>query len=306
MLNTLSRRQVMAGLAVLPFMRAPVLAATLRVERIMVQGRPQDTGSLYKVRNIVPALDQLGGVRRMRCREPYSGTPGWNTYVGLAREGVRFCFTLSVRAIATTLADLKAFLVAAPGSIWAIEFPNEPDLNPVTYKGQSDPRLGFRTGDAPALMAFIADFTAALRADPALAAIPLIASNDYMQAEQGAFADFGNAHVYPRAATAVGDRLTRFGEQVAAGGHAQGVLTEWGRTTGGDAKNATAPPVTLDQQATLLASDVAAALERPFVHTISLYELFAWGGTSEMNNFGLFNADLTPRPAVATIRAVIG
>lgn len=302
----ISRRQVLGGLSTLPFVSVPALAASSRLERVMVQGRPQDTGSLYKVRNIMPALDRLGGVRKMRCREPYSGTPGWNTYVGLAREGVRFCFTLSGREIARSIADLKAFLTTSPGSAWAIEFPNEPDLNPVTYGGMTDARLGFRSGNAPALMAFIKDFSAVAAAEPLLAGIPLIASDDYMQAEQGPFTSLGNTHIYPKAATVVADRLARFGEVVATGGHTQGVITEWGRTTGGGSANVTAPPVTLDEQATLLAGDIGAALDRTFVHTISIYELLSWGGTSEMNNFGLFNADLTPRPAVAAIRSVIG
>jgi len=300
-----SRRQVLAAAAAAPLLASPVLAAASRVDRIMVQGRPQDTGSVYKVRNIIPALDQLGGVRKIRCREPFSGTPGWNTYVGLAREGVKFSFTLAVRDIAVTIADMKAFLAAAPGSIWAIEGPNEPDLNPVTYGGVTDRRLGFRTGEAPALMAYLKAFTAAQAADPSLKSIPFIASNDYMQKEQAAFSKYGNTHIYPRPTSSVADKLSGFAATLAAAGFAQGIVTEWGRTTGGGAANATSPPVSLEQQASLLAADIAAALDRPYVHTFSLYELFCWPGSAEMNNFGIFNADLSPRPAVAAIRAAI-
>ena len=280
-------------------------AAASRIDRIMVQGRPQDSASLYKVRNIMLALDRLGGVRKMRCREPYSGTPGWKTYVGLAQLGVRFCFTLSIRDVQKIVGDLKAFLAVAPNSVWAIEYPNEPDLNPVKYKAQADRRLGFRTGEAPALMAFIADAHAALRADPALKRIPIVASNDFMQPEQKPFADFANTHIYPKGASDIGRRIDGFERRGRAAGYASGVITEWGRTTGGGVKNATAPPVSLDEQGALLASDVAAALQRPFVRVINLYELFAWGGASEQNNFGLFSADLSPRPAVEAIRSVI-
>lgn len=300
-----SRRQAAAGLAVLPLVPATVRAAPSRLDRVMVQGRPQDTASLYKVRNMLPALDKLGGLRRMRCREPYSGTPGWNTYIGLARAGVTFCFTLSGREIAKSIADLKAFAAQAPGAIWAVEFPNEPDLNPVTYNGVRDPRLGFRTGNAPAFISYIKYFSAEFKAESRLKTIPLIASNDFMQADQGPFTTYGNAHIYPSPTTVIADRLKGFGKKIEAGGHTQGVITEWGRTTGGSAKNVTSPPVLLDQQASLLASDVAAALDQPFIRAISLYELFCWAGPGEMNNFGLFNADLTPRPAVAAIRAVI-
>jgi len=303
---SISRRHLMGTLAASPLFASTALAASARADRVMVQGRPQDTSSRYKFDNIMPALDRLGGVRKMRCREPYSGTAGWPTYVSLGKAGVKFCFTLAVRPIAKTLADLRAFLRAAPGSIWAIEFPNEPDLNPVAYKGMVDARLGFRTGNAPALMAFIRDFAAAIRADAVLGAIPLVASNDFMQAEQAAYTTYGNSHIYPTPAANVSSRLDGFGQKVTNGRHAAGIITEWGRTTGGNSRNVTSPPVSLQAQATLLASDVNAALQRPYVKAISIYELFCWSGTDEISNFGLFNADLSPRPVVAAIKAVLG
>jgi hypothetical protein len=300
----LSRRHLIAAMAMLPLLTSPAAAAS-KAGRVMVQCRPQDTGSLYKVWNIMPALDLLGGIRKVRCRDPYRGTLGWNTYVGLAQAGVKFCFTLSVRNINNIVADLKAFLLLVPGSIWALEYPNEPDLNPVTYGGFTDPRLGFRTGNAPALMAFIKAVNAAILADPVLRLIPRVASNDYMQAEQGQYTDFGNSHIYPRPTSSIPTMLSEFRSKVAVGGHRYGVITEWGRTTGGDSNNYTSPPVTLSRQASLLSSDIATVLAQPYVHTLSIYELFAWGGTSEMNNFGLFNSDLSPRPAVSAIRAVL-
>jgi hypothetical protein len=303
---SISRRTLIGALAAAPFVPAVAKAASSSsINRLMVQGRPQDTGSPYKLANILPALNRLGGVRKMRCREPYRGTAGWATYVGLAKEGVKFCFTLSVRDIRTSIVDMKAFLVAAPGSIWAIEFPNEPDLNPVSYNGVTDKRMGFRTGNAPALMAFIKDFYAAIKVDPVLCSIPLIASNDFMQSQQGRYTDFANTHIYPTPPSDVKARISGFRTKIVEGKHSQGVITEWGRTTGGSAKNSTSPPVSLSQQATLLASDVRAALAQSYVHTISIYELFAWKGTSEMTNFGLFNNDLSPRPAVAAIKSVI-
>lgn len=302
----LTRRRLVAGVASIPVAAwATTAFASAKADRIMVQGRPQDTGSLYKVRNIMPALDQLGGVRKMRCREPFSGTVGWKTYVDLAKQGVRFCFTLTIRDVNKTVADLNAFLRAAPNSIFALEYPNEPDLNPVNYKGVRDRRLGFRTGDAPAFMAYVRDVNTALRSSPALRSIPLVASNDYMQAQQAPYCQFGNSHIYPRPKSCATNLLTEFRKKLAAGRHRQGFITEWGRTTGGGPKNFTSPPVSLADQAKLLSSDVAKVLAEPYVHTLSLYELFSWGGASEMNNFGLFNADLSPRPVVPAIRAVL-
>jgi hypothetical protein len=301
----LSRRHFLAGLTASPLLAPSGNAASPSAGRIMVQGRPQDTSSRYKVENIVPALALLGGVHKMRCREPYSRTAGWNTCVGLARMGVRFCFTLSARDIAKSVTDFRAFLRLAPGSIWAIEFPNEPDLHPISYRSMADTRLGFRKGRAPALMTFIRDFKLAVRGDPVLGTIPLIASNDFMQSEQAPFTSYGSTHIYPAAGTDVGARLDGFRRKLTEGRHRQGVITEWGRTTGGQDGNDTAAPVSLQMQASLLSSDIAAALQRPYIKAISIYELFCWSGASEISNFGLFNADLSPRPAVAAIRSVL-
>jgi hypothetical protein len=272
---------------------------------LMVQGRPQDSGSNYKLANILRALDQLGGVRLMRCREPYSKTLGWNTYVGLAHAGVRFCFTLSDREPERSLADLRAFVQAAPGSIWAIEYPNEPDLNPVRFNGVRDARLGFRRGMAPSFLAYVNAMHTLFLADPQLRGIPLIASNDYMQPEQARLSNLGNSHIYPREGSNVEMLLADFRSKVHAGAHRQGVITEWGRTTGGGANNVTAPPVTLDRQAELIASDLKSIFAEPTVAAVSLYELFSWPGPGEQNNFGLFAANLHPNPVVAVIRNII-
>lgn len=299
-----SRRTLLGAIAAAPLL-STAARASLRTQFVMVQGRPQDSGSLYKTSNIMPALDALGGVRKMRCRDPYSGTVGWNTYVALARAGVRFCFTLSVRDPARSIADLTTFAQTVPGSIWAIEYPNEPDLNPVTYKGRTDQRLGFRTGNAPALMSYIGDMHELLGASAALRNIPLIASNDYMQAQQRPYAQFSNSHIYPKPTVRGSDRVGGFHNKLIAAGYSAGVITEWGRTTGGNAYNATSPPVTLAQQASLLGADLEAALADPRINTLSFYELFSWAGTGEMQNFGLFNADLTPRPVVHVIRSIL-
>lgn len=302
----ISRRAALGMIATVPLLLANAPQSGNRNrQRLMIQGRPQDSGSLYKVPNIMRAFDQLGGVRLMRCREPFSKTVGWNSYIGLAHAGVRFCFTLAARDPQRSLADLRAFLHAAPGSIWAIEFPNEPDLNPVAFNGVRDARLGFRRGVAPSFMAYIAAMHALLAGDPEFGKIPIIASNDYMQKEQAALTTFGNSHIYPHETSSVAQLLQGFQRTVMAGGHRQGVITEWGRTTGGDPRNVTAAPITPSRQADLLASDLTAIFADPIVATVSLYELFSWPGTGEQTNFGLFDADLKPRPVVAAIRTLL-
>lgn len=251
------------------------------------------------------ALDQLGGVRLMRCRIPYSKTIGWATYSALAQSGVRFCFTLTTRDIATTVTDLMAFRQLHPDAIWAIEFPNEPDLNPVSYNGMVDKRLGARTGDAPALMAFCKDAHDHLKAAPDLGGVPILGFNDWMQEQQATFSDLANSHIYPKPAENLGGIVTKWRALVATSGHEQGVISEWGRTTGGDSNNFTAPPLSLDEQGEHLANDVQTMLNEPTVRALSLFELFSWGSNREIDNFGLFNADLSKRPAVDKIRALL-
>jgi hypothetical protein len=274
-------------------------------DRLMVQGQPQNSGSAYNHPNIMRALDALGGLRLMRCRIPYSNTIGWKTYSALAQSGVRFCFTLTTRDILTTVNDLIAFQKLHPTAIWAIELPNEPDLNPVSFGGLSDKRLGVRSGDAPALIAFCQQVHNALKAHPGLAAVPILGFNDWMTKQQAPFTDLANSHIYPKPNESLDPIVLRWRALVAASGHSQGVISEWGRTTGGDSRNVTAPPLSLEDQGTRLERDVQTMLNEPTVRALSLFELFSWGDNREINNFGLFNSDLTKRPVVDKIRSII-
>jgi hypothetical protein len=300
----ITRRQLLAVAAAMPFVSA-ARAEQSQLDRLMVQGRPQDTGSPYKLRTIMPALDALGGIRQMRCRSPFRNTAGWNTYSGLADAGVKFCFTLPVKEPAVLIGDMVAFARMHPGSIFAIEFPNEPDLNPVSYNGLKDVRLGAREGEAPALMAYCRDITELIKQTQELRNIPRVAFNDYMQYEQSELVTFANSHIYPKPSTPVGVWLPRWQRLLAESGKQQGFITEWGRTTGGDARNVVAPPISPERQAELLAADLRSVLAEPSVAVISLYELFSWKGRGEQDNFGLFNADFSPRPAVRAIREIV-
>lgn len=304
----LSRRSILRSAFAVPIagLYPTAVRADMRPQaRVMVQGRPQDTGSPYKLRPILTALDLLGGVRRMRCRVPYVGTPGWATYVGLARAGVKFCFTLSTRPLPTTIQDLVKFNRVAPGAIWAIEFPNEPDLNPITYHGETDRRLGARTGEAPALIAFCTEAHHLIRSTPDLRTVPIVAFNDFMQRQQIGLADFGNSHIYPKRSTDIAALITQWRNKVHGAGFREGVVTEWGRTTGGTLRNVTAPPVSIDEQGILMAGDVKRWLAEPTLKMIGLYELFSWRGSGEMENFGLFDVNMQPRPAVRLLRELM-
>jgi hypothetical protein len=70
-------------------------------------------------------------------------------------------------------------------------------------------------------------------------------------------------------------------------------------------RNVTAPPVSIDEQGILMAGDVKRWLAEPTLKMIGLYELFSWGGAGEMENFGLFDVKMQPRPAVRMLRELM-
>jgi hypothetical protein len=103
----------------------------------------------------------------------------------LAASGLKFDF-FAERAIAGTLASIDALIRAHPGSVTAIEGPNEVNNFPVTFGGL--------TGTAAAL-AYQRALYAAVESDPLLARVPVInfTDNPYTPGP----ADASNAHPYP-------------------------------------------------------------------------------------------------------------
>lgn len=220
----------------------------------------------------------------------------------LAAAGIKFDFIIplinqpgepSTVDLSAFLSMLHSFIAAHPGSVIAMEGPNEVNDNPFTYDG------GTTLADDAA---FQQAFYAALRADPELNGIPVynlsLAGTDATQFAQlgdlSASANYANSRGYlpddqtPQSALSA---LLPFALIDAPG--LPEVITE-----GGYATNPAYPYSGVDQtvQAKLTLDELMDGFKDGISKTY-LYELFDDSGA----DYGLFNADGTPKLAATAI-----
>ena len=216
----------------------------------------------------------------------------------LAAEGIKFDFFIPLTGPFTAnlsqfISMLDSFVIAYPGSVIAIEGPNEVNDNPVTYDG------GTTLADEAA---FQQALYAAVKADPKLDEIPVynltLANTVAAQFEElgnlSASADYANSRGYlpdnqtPEYALSV---ISQFAKIDAPG--LPEVITEGGYDT-----NPAYAYSGVDQtvQAKLTLDELMDAFKDGISKTY-LYELFDEGG----NNFGVFNADGTPKLVATAI-----
>lgn len=221
-------------------------------------------------------------------------------YQDLAAVGVSFDFVLpavSGHPNTTNLPEfismVRAFVQDHPGSVTAIEGPNEVNIWPILYSG------GTTLADQAALQRAL---HAAVRQNSALKSIPIynltLAYTDAAQFAQlgnlSQAADYANSHAYlnsaqtPRYSLGV---ILPFAKQDAPG--LPLVITETGYET-----NSANSYSGLDRagQAKLTLDELMDAFTSG-VTRIYLYELLDEGG----EKFGLFSADGTPKPAATAI-----
>jgi|WetSurMetagenome_2_1015567.scaffolds.fasta_scaffold16415_4 hypothetical protein len=152
-------------------------------------------GKYVNINNVLSDLKYLGvtEVRDAALNSAWDYT-GQAHYANAAAAGIKFDFVVQGgRSIADTLSQLDAFETAHPGSIAAIEGPNEINNQPFSYNGL--------TG-AAAAVAFQDALYAAVRADPLLKNIPVFS----FSLGAGATPDAGSynqvaLHPYPQNGT---------------------------------------------------------------------------------------------------------
>jgi len=129
---------------------------------------PYTDGAYSNVNTVLADLKYLGldHVRDWVINDkPYPGDEGQLSYPVAAAAGIKFDMNvISGSDISHTLSILDAFAAKYPGSITAIEGPNEVNNWPVSYGGL--------TGDAGAI-AFQNALYQAVKADPNLSALPV-------------------------------------------------------------------------------------------------------------------------------------
>lgn len=301
-----SRRGVLQMLAAVPLAAIPAApAAAVRpaklVQTIGVCVHLNDTGSAYHDWNMVRNCLEYIGLRHMRTAAPQRATLGYGLMGRAAAAGYKFTFTMRHnRGFAEEIADLEAFAQDWPGSIAAIEGPNEIDHAPVTFNGRKDLKTDAYATPVAAL-GYQAALYQAIRGSPLLSGIPLIAFSDFAQGQQRA--DFSNTHIYPRNGTKLSANLAAMHKRLDPAGR-QIMITETGFHTLPDAMPF--PGTDEATQASLIEDAITAAPLSRVARTF-LYELIdSYPPNDDMEtHFGLFRYDYSAKMAASTVRRLV-
>lgn len=304
-----SRRAFAGMLAAVPFAAnlpgsiAPAFAAGERSLRDAtgVCVHLQDTGSAYhdwqKVRECLEYLR----LTHLRTAAPQRNTLGWKLMGRAAEAGYRFTFTMRHnRGFTDEIADLETFVRQYPGSIAAIEGPNEIDHSPVTFNGRTDLKTDARTNPVAAL-GYQAALYQSVKSSPLLRSVPVLAFSDFVQGQQRA--DASNTHIYPRNRKRLSDHLPAMHQKLDPLKRPI-YLTETGFHSLPEARPF---PGTDEETQGVLVRDAVVAAAMSGVTRTFLYELldgYPPNGSME-THFGLFRYDYSPKPAAKMLRRLL-
>lgn len=246
-----------------------------------------------KTASTIKALDYLGIDHVREAASPALLT-GNGIAFKLAQAGVKFDWLLLPnRDPIDSIARIADFARANPGSVAAIEGPNEINNWPVSYGG--------RTG-VDAAYAFLDTAVTAAKATPALQGIDIynLTGAPRAAALLNNSAEYANIHPYPQFGAQPYDVLaTRIGLH---GVPNKGmVITEAGYHTG--IGNTAWEGVDQLTQAKLTLNLLADATKLGVAHTY-LYQLIDYADPTGVNpdkNLGLFNKDFTAKPVATAI-----
>ncbi|SFN62365.1 hypothetical protein SAMN05216573_11726 [Bradyrhizobium sp. Rc3b] len=261
----------------------------------------------YDPTHILSELSYLG---ISNVRDGIPPATALSTYIALAETGVRFVllesnsFYADQASQVNAAADLvraDALEMAVPGSIIALEGSNEYTTNTYYLNGiSSHGNLSWGAADDAALQA-------AMRADPLMAGVSVIAASECSTLaipSFGTFADASNVHVYGGIGQQLQDGINAWVAAAQASNPGKPVyITETGvsssgfntSTWGGGVADAYTQGI-IDTNALLDGYKAGAAIT-------FLYELMDEPNASsdQEQHFGLFNADGTPKPAAVDI-----
>ncbi|MFG1285277.1 hypothetical protein, partial [Xanthobacter autotrophicus] len=199
------------------------------------------------------------------------------------------------------IAALKAFVAEHPGSLIAVEGPNEVNSATFTYNGLTS---------TEAITAFQRDLYTAIKSDPELSSVVVyntsVADNSATYStlgDLGAYSDAANVHAYPNTGRSPDAQMeAAFARAQSASTGDPIVVTETGYST---LSSANGIGTNEDAQAKLILQNMLDAYEDG-AGQIYLYELLdtptlGTGDKPQEASFGLFNADGTPKLAATAI-----
>ena len=254
------------------------------------------TDGQYASSAAVVADLQYLGVDHVRDAALNPANQGQSSYAVLASAGIKFDLFFQGTNIPSTLSLVDSLEAAYPGSISAIEGPNEINNWPITYNGLTGNSAGVAYQDA---------LYSAVQGDSALSNVPIYSLTGNTTAGQ---ATDVNVHAYPFSgaqpySTLSSDLAATPGLSTAAGA----VLTEAGYYTLTDGVGWGG--VSEQAQATMTLNLVMDATKLGYSQ-VYLYQLLdAYNdptGSNPDDHFGLFDLNNNPKPVAVAIHDLMG
>ena len=256
-------------------------------------GRYSDIGK------VINSLRYLG-VSRVRDHGPNpAADPVGQRHLGIAaKAGIKFIFTLGGNDPAAGVKLLRAFVEQHPGSITAVEGPNEVNNWPISYNGLKG------TEAAQAFQAALYDL---VKQDPLLRDLPVIGFTDYPV--HSSKADWNNGHPYSRDGSQPSRLLleSRLEQEKVDPGRPF-VVTETGYHTSLTAHEAGGwRGVDPSSQAKFILNTYVGAARLGFKGTYIYQLLDAYPdpeGSDQERHFGLFDLQFRPKPSAKAVRTL--
>lgn len=238
------------------------------------------------------------GIDHVRDAQPNPNFQGQGAIAAAANAGLKFTFTAGSLSPSDTVSQLHAFEQQHPGSIYAIEGPNEVNNFPVSYNGQAG------VAGAQAYQSALYD---AVKADPLLKDLPVLNYTNYPTTSGKS--DWNNGHVYP----SNGDQPGAIVAQAAAEMQSIGSGKPFAITEGGyhtsltaNGKGSSWEGVDEPTQAKLTLNMYmdAAANGSKSTDMYQLLDAYIDGsadGSDQEKHFGMFHTDGTAKPVAVAL-----
>jgi hypothetical protein len=257
-------------------------------------------GQYSDIGKVIESLRYLG-ISRVRDHAPNPASdPVGQRHLGTAaKAGIKFIFTFRGNDPHAGVKLLREFEERHPGSITAIEGPNEVNNWPISYNGLKG------TEAAQALQAALYDLA---KQDPLLRDLPVIGFTDYPV--HSSKADWNNGHPYSRDGGQPSRVLLESKlEQDKVDPGRPFIVTETGYHTGLAAHKAGGwRGVDPTSQAKLILNTYVGAARLGFKGTYIYQLLDAYpdpDGSNQERQFGLFDVQFRPKPSARAVRALV-
>jgi hypothetical protein len=263
---------------------------------------PYTDGTYSNLPTVISDLKYLG-IHQVRdgITNGQNGSAPLSSYITLAQAGIQFTFVM----VASSTADISAELnlinqleVAVPGSVTAIEGPNEVNNQPVTFGGVS----GFQ-GALDEQMAIYS----AVKADPVLTGLPVYYLTGYDASglpvgpdplTASGLANYDNQHPYPNNGQAPAAYVARsVALPNATSPTERAVFTETGYTT-----DQVSPDVQAKYELDLWMDSAAEGISKTYLY--DLLDAYAPGSYQGDDGYGLFDDTNAPKEAANAIHAL--